>query len=227
MAFYHQRAAFNHGKRPFLAILSNFKGFQTPSEPLSHHFQSFSNSLSPTRVFEYVAMFRNREMDDRTHNEIKQDLTGYFNAADINKFAEEMSKERDIIIYAKHKQKSSILQCLVGSDLLSVTACNGLAYKILPGQKEIHDLAIHPCGSFLLKELMTFVKSEGFQQDVFDEVCGNFSRLITHKVGTFSCQAVIENAKYRVFAQKCREKGLKQLKKVKMIKIGLFRPKMT
>ena len=91
-------------------------------------------------------------MDDQTHNEIKQDLTGYFNAADINKFAEEMSKERDIIIYAKHKQKSSILQCLVGSDLLSVTACNGLAYKILPGQKEIHDLAIHPCGSFLLKE---------------------------------------------------------------------------
>merc|ERR1711970_1340230 len=43
---------------------------------------------------------------------------------------------------------------------------------------------------------MTFVKSEGFQQDVFDEICRNFTKFITHKVGTFSCQAVIENSKY-------------------------------
>ena len=43
---------------------------------------------------------------------------------------------------------------------------------------------------------MTFVKSEGFQQDVFDEICRNFTRLINHKVGTFSCQAVIETSKY-------------------------------
>ena len=32
---------------------------------------------------------------------------------------------------------------------------------------------------------------------------------------------------YRVFSQKCREKRRKQLKRVKMIKIGFSRPKMT